>query len=129
MLCIEPILLSIVNSIDLCAVYTHFARAGKRQFGAGGPLRQKRITSMKVNIEVDCSPEEMRRFMGLPDVSDVNRTYVDGVVNAMKGTSNVDQLQNIAKNIAPMGEMGLRFFQQIMDAAAAGASGKPKSSD
>ncbi|MBL0966672.1 MAG: hypothetical protein IBJ05_07610 [Blastomonas sp.] len=83
---------------------------------------------MKVNIEVDCSPEEMRRFMGLPDVSDVNRTYVDGVVNAMKGTSNVDQLQNIAKNIAPMGEMGLRFFQQIMDAAAASASGK-KSSD
>jgi hypothetical protein len=83
---------------------------------------------MKVNIEVDCSPEEMRRFMGLPDVSDVNRTYVDGVVNAMKGTSNVDQLQNIAKNIAPMGEMGLRIFQQIMDAAAAGASGK-KSSD
>lgn len=83
---------------------------------------------MKVNIEVDCSPEEMRRFMGLPDVSDVNKTYVDGVVSAMKGTSNVDQLQTIAKNIAPMGEMGLRFFQQIMDAAAAGAGGK-KSSD
>lgn len=82
---------------------------------------------MKVNIEVDCSPEEMRRFMGLPDVSDVNKTYVDGVVNAMKGTSNVDQLQTMAKNIAPMGEMGLRFFQQIMEADAAGASGKPKS--
>lgn len=82
---------------------------------------------MKVNIEVDCSPEEMRRFMGLPDVSDVNKTYVDGVVNAMKGTNNVDQLQTMAKNIAPMGEMGLRFFQQIMEAAAAGASGKPKS--
>jgi hypothetical protein len=84
---------------------------------------------MKVNIEVDCSPEEMRRFLGLPDVSDVNKTYVDGVVNAMKGTSNVDQLQTLAKNIAPMGEMGLRFFQQIMDAAAAGAAGKPRSSD
>ena len=34
---------------------------------------------MKVNIEVDCSPEEMRRFMGLPDVSDVNKTYVDDI--------------------------------------------------
>ncbi len=66
---------------------------------------------MKVNVEVDCSPEEMRRFLGLPDVSDVNKTYVDSVVNAMKGTSNVDQLQTMAKNIAPMGEMGLRFFQ------------------
>jgi|TARA_B110001454_G_scaffold183349_1_gene178462 hypothetical protein len=84
---------------------------------------------MKVNVEVDCSPEEMRRFLGLPDVSDVNKTYVDGVVNAMKGTSSVDQLQNLAKNIAPMGEMGLRFFQQIMDAAASGANGKPKSTD
>lgn len=82
---------------------------------------------MKVNVEVDCSPEEMRRFLGLPDVSDVNKTYVDGVVNAMKGTNNVDQLQTMAKNIAPMGEMGLRFFQQIMEAAAAGAIGKPKS--
>lgn len=86
---------------------------------------------MKVNVEVDCSPEEMRRFLGLPDVSDVNQTYVDGVVNAMKGTSNIDQLQNMAKNIAPMGEMGLRFFQQIMEAAASGvaggAAGKPKS--
>ncbi|WP_373487637.1 DUF6489 family protein [Blastomonas sp.] len=84
---------------------------------------------MKVNVEVDCSPEEMRRFLGLPDVSDVNKTYVDGVVNAMKGTSNVDQLQTMAKNIAPMGEMGLRFFQQIMEAAAAGAAGKPKKGD
>lgn len=82
---------------------------------------------MKVNVEIDCSPEEMRRFLGLPDVSDVNKTYVDGVVNAMKGTNNVDQLQTMAKNIAPMGEMGLRLFQQIMEAAAAGASGKPKS--
>ena len=23
---------------------------------------------MKVNIEIDCTPEEARRFMGLPDV-------------------------------------------------------------
>ncbi len=81
---------------------------------------------MKLNVEVDCSPEEMRRFLGLPDVSDVNKTYVDGVVNAMKGTNSVDQLQTMAKNIAPMGEMGLRFFQQIMEAAASGAGGKPK---
>ena len=23
---------------------------------------------MKINVEIDCSPEEARRFMGLPDV-------------------------------------------------------------
>ena len=32
---------------------------------------------MKVNIEIDCSPEEARRFMGLPDVEQANEIYVD----------------------------------------------------
>ena len=27
---------------------------------------------MKMTIEVDCTPEEARRFMGLPDVSALN---------------------------------------------------------
>lgn len=83
---------------------------------------------MKVNVEIDCSPEEARRFMGLPDVSAVNQTYVDSVVDAMQGTSNLDQLQNLARNIAPMGEMGLRFFQQMMESASNGAS-KSKKTD
>ena len=81
---------------------------------------------MKVNVEIECTPEEARRFMGLPDVADVNKTYVDGVVNAMQGASNLDQLQNLARNIAPMGEMGLRFFQQMMEAGAAGSKSRKK---
>ncbi len=28
---------------------------------------------MKMTIEVDCTPEEARRFMGLPDVSGLER--------------------------------------------------------
>lgn len=83
---------------------------------------------MKVNVEIDCSPEEARRFLGLPDVSAVNKTYVDGVVNAMQGTSNLDQLQNLARNIAPMGEIGLRFFQQMMENAGQGST-KPRKKD
>lgn len=82
---------------------------------------------MKVNVEVDCTPEEMRRFLGLPDVTAVNKVYVDNLVDAMQGTSNIDQMQALARNIAPMGEMGLRFFQQIMEAGMANAGGKPKS--
>ncbi|MEZ5710162.1 MAG: DUF6489 family protein [Blastomonas sp.] len=83
---------------------------------------------MKVNVELDCSPEEMRRFLGLPDVSDVNKVYVDKVVDTMQGTASLDQLQSLVKNIAPMGEMGLRFFQQIMEAGASGAMGSSKKS-
>jgi hypothetical protein len=78
---------------------------------------------MKVNVEVDCTPEEARRFLGLPDVTKANEAYVDGIANAMKGvgtgTGGIDQLQEYAKQLAPMGQMGLKLFQQFMESGAA----------
>lgn len=99
--------------IDLFANHSHFSTKYKEQVDT----EKGKDNAMKVNVELDCTPEEMRAFMGLPDVSEVNKTYVKGVVDAMQGATNVDQLQNMAKNIAPMGEMGLRFFQQMMTSA------------
>jgi hypothetical protein len=73
---------------------------------------------MKVNIEIDCSPEEARRFMGLPDVEKANAVYIDGIAKAMKGVSNTEQLEQYAKQLAPMGQMGLKVFQSFMEGAA-----------
>lgn len=42
---------------------------------------------MKVNVEIDCTPEEARRFLGLPDVTKANDVYVDAVAKAMKGVA------------------------------------------
>lgn len=86
---------------------------------------------MKVTMEVDCTPEEARRFLGLPDVSKANDVYVDNIAKAMQGVSNIDQLQSFAKQIAPMGEIGLKLFQNFMEQGAMGAMGggnakKPK---
>lgn len=78
---------------------------------------------MKVTVEVDCSPEEARRFLGLPDVSKANDVYVDTVAKAMQGASNLDQLQAFAKQIAPMGELGLKMFQNFMEQGAKSAMG------
>lgn len=81
---------------------------------------------MKVNIEIDCTPEEARSFMGLPDVSRANSVYMDSVVQAMQGASNPDQLREYAEALAPMGQMGLRMFQSFMEAGmrGAGAAGR-----
>lgn len=76
---------------------------------------------MKVNVEVECSPEEARRFLGLPDVSKANEVYVDAVAKAMQGVTSVEQLQGYVKQIAPMGEMGLKLFQQFMQQGAGAA--------
>ena len=32
---------------------------------------------MKVTVDVDCTPEEARRFLGLPDLSPVHEAYVE----------------------------------------------------
>jgi len=78
---------------------------------------------MKVNVEIDCSPEEARRFLGLPDVSKANDVYVDALTKAMKGVGSIEQLQEYARQIAPMGEMGMKFVQQFLQGGMGGMSG------
>ena len=91
---------------------------------------------MKVHVEIECTPEEARRFMGLPDVDKANKVYVDAVAKAMSGVSNTEQLQEYARNLAPMGQFGLKMFQNFMESGNAfsesgknGGGGKRKSGD
>lgn len=74
---------------------------------------------MKVHVEIDCTPEEARTFMGLPDVGKANEVYVDLMSKAMKGVGSIDKLQEVAGQMAPMGQMGLKFFQNFVEGAAA----------
>jgi hypothetical protein len=87
---------------------------------------------MKITIEIDCTPEEARSFMGLPDVSVANNVYVENLAKAMQGVSNPDQLQQYASALAPMGQVGLKLFQSFVESgmkAATGSSGSKTSSD
>jgi hypothetical protein len=70
---------------------------------------------MKVTVEFDCTPEEARRFMGLPDVDKVNSVYVDAMANAMKGVTSMDQLETFSRQIAPMGQFGMKLFQNFLE--------------
>lgn len=78
---------------------------------------------MKITIEIDCTPEEARSFMALPDVSAANNVYVENIAKAMKGVSNPDQLQEYASALAPMGQVGLKMFQSFVESGMKAASG------
>jgi len=84
---------------------------------------------MKVNIEIECTPEEARAFMGLPDVSAANEAYVANIASLMNGASSPDQMQEYAKALAPMGQAGLKLFQSFMEGglrpSGGGATEKP----
>lgn len=74
---------------------------------------------MKVNVEFECTPEDARKLLGLPDVTKANEAYIYGITKAMQGSIGVEQLQEYAKQLAPMGQMGIKLFQQFMESGAA----------
>lgn len=74
---------------------------------------------VNINVSVDCTPEEARRFLGLPDVTKANEVYVDALTKAMQGVGSFEQMQEMAKSIAPMGQFGLKLFQQMIESGAA----------
>ncbi|QGY82291.1 hypothetical protein EUU25_12645 [Sphingorhabdus lacus] len=74
-----------------------------------------------MNIEIDCSPEEARALLGLPDVTEANEAYVQNITKLMNGAGGIEQLQELGKQIAPMGQMGLQLFQQLIETGAKAA--------
>ncbi|MGV6820851.1 MAG: DUF6489 family protein [Parvularcula sp.] len=81
---------------------------------------------MKISVNVDCTPEEARRFFGLPDVTSVN----DMIVGAMaeKAKENLDSLSDpktFWEQAMATGESGMSLMSQMM-ASAMGETAPPK---
>lgn len=83
---------------------------------------------MKVSVNVDCTPEEARAFLGLPDLSPVHQKYVDSILGAMDGAGSIEQMNKLIGAFAPMGDASMRLFQQMMDIGLSGAAGGGKKS-
>ena len=76
---------------------------------------------MKISFDVDCTAEEARRLMGLPDLTPVHDAYVAQLLELMKGGgASPDMLDAAIKSWAPMGESGLRLWQQLIEGATGG---------
>lgn len=74
---------------------------------------------MKINVEVDCTPEEARRVMGLPDLTPVHDRYIAAMGDMIEGRIKPEMLESMMKSWAPMGEAGLAFWRQMFEAGTA----------
>jgi hypothetical protein len=70
---------------------------------------------MKVTVDVDCTPEEARRFMGLPDLSPVHQAYVDRMQKAVSEAFTPDSVVELMKQWGPMSEAGMNLWSQMFD--------------
>lgn len=70
---------------------------------------------MKVTVDVDCTPEEARRFMGLPDLTPVHDAYVERMKKATTEAFTPDAAANLMKQWGPMNEAGMNMWKQMFD--------------
>lgn len=78
---------------------------------------------MKITMEVDMSPEEVRKVMGLPDVEPMQKELMAKMQEKMN--TYVDEMSDpemFMKRIMPMGIQGMdqvqEFFSRFANAAA-----------
>jgi Family of unknown function (DUF6489) len=78
---------------------------------------------MKFNIEVDTTPEEVRRLVGLPDLSDVHAVYLEKMKAVADKGLTPEMVQGMMRNWVPMGEQGIDIIKGLMGGLAGGLSG------
>ena len=52
---------------------------------------------MKINVEVDCTPEEARRVMGLPDLTPLHDKYVAALGDMMDPKAHPELIEAMMK--------------------------------
>lgn len=72
---------------------------------------------MKVNVEIECTPEEARRAMGLPDLTPIHERYTQSMLETMESGIKPEMMESMMRNWAPMGEAGVTFWRRLFETA------------
>ena len=72
---------------------------------------------MKFTVDVDCTPEEARRFLGLPDLSPVHQVYIDKMKAAVEGGAGAgpEAFAEMMKAWGPMSEASMGLWRQMLE--------------
>ena len=79
---------------------------------------------MKMTIEVDCTPEEARRFLGLPDVSGLNDHLVGEMTKRIDANISLLSPEEFMKNWMAFGSGAQEQFRKMMEAGMGGTPPK-----
>ena len=71
---------------------------------------------MKARIEVECTPEEARAFLGLPDVTALNQALTEEMQTRLKANMAALQPEELMKNWMAFGGQAQEQFMKLMGA-------------
>lgn len=70
---------------------------------------------MNISMNIECTPEEARRLMGLPDMSPIHAVYLEKLKETMTEGMSPDLIEKLIRTWTPMGEVGLNAWKQLID--------------
>lgn len=80
---------------------------------------------MKITIDIDCTPDEARHFLGLPDVQPMHDAVLKEVQDRL--TANIAGMdpETIVKTWLPLGLQGIEQLQRMFWAQMSGGTREP----
>ena len=80
---------------------------------------------MKISFDIDCTPEELREFFGLPDVKSMQEGLLKEVEERMRANLQALDAESMLKTWLPAGLKGFEQLQEMfLSQMAGGGRGK-----
>ncbi len=79
---------------------------------------------MKITIDIDCTPDEARHFLGLPDVKPMQDAMMQQIQDRMSAALQAMEPEEMVKTWLPVGLKGFEEMQKIFWTQMTKAMGK-----
>ncbi|MBP2300390.1 DUF6489 family protein [Azospirillum picis] len=79
---------------------------------------------MKITVDIDCTPEEARHFLGLPDVKPMQDAMMREIQDRMHANLQAMDPETMLKTWLPAGLQGMEQMQKMFWSQMASALGQ-----
>lgn len=81
---------------------------------------------MKITVNVDCTPDEARTFLGLPDVKPMQDAVMADIEARVKATMSAMEPEALIRTWLPAGVQGMENLQKMFWSQFAAGTNGPK---
>ena len=81
---------------------------------------------MKISVDIDCTPEELRAFFGLPDVASMQAELLKEVEARLRASLSALDPETMLKTWLPAGLKGFEQLQEMFFNQMGGRGGGKK---
>ncbi|CAO3415293.1 DUF6489 family protein [Azospirillum doebereinerae] len=79
---------------------------------------------MKITVDIDCTPEEARHFLGLPDVKPMQDAMMREIQESMRANLHAMDPETMLKTWLPASIQGMEQLQKMFWSQMASALGQ-----